>query len=186
MDQTVHAIRNTTRMTTKTIPETQRLHVVRYVVLLVGKKYYLLVLNAKEDMNMQYWVCEPCGSKCVSTSPLKEDQGIGSRASKMYQRNKTAKVKLLTGDEVIRLSSGASHPVSSTNVLGKHQRNDEIHKKTMTSKHASCSLSKDVWNQSVTSLESVSAERDRGKLLLLPLGNAPPSPIDPSCFCLTS
>ncbi|XP_017422236.1 uncharacterized protein LOC108331807 [Vigna angularis] len=90
----------------------------------------------------EYWVCEPCGSKCVSTSPLKEDQGIGSRASKMYQRNKTAKVKLLTGDEVIRLSSGASHPVSSTNVLGKHQRNDEIHKKTMTSKHASCSLSK--------------------------------------------
>ncbi|XP_047166549.1 uncharacterized protein LOC124835622 [Vigna umbellata] len=90
----------------------------------------------------EYWVCEACGSKCVSTSPLKEDQGIGSRASKMYQRNKTAKVKLLTEDEVIRLSSGASHPVSSANVLGKHQRNDEIHKKTMTSKHASCSLSK--------------------------------------------
>ncbi|XP_014495103.2 uncharacterized protein LOC106757036 [Vigna radiata var. radiata] len=90
----------------------------------------------------EYWVCEPCGSKCVSTSPLKEDRGIGSRASKMYQTSKTAKVKSLTKDEVIRLSSGASHPVSSTIVLGKHRRNDEIHKKTMTSKHASCSLSK--------------------------------------------
>ncbi|WVZ21669.1 hypothetical protein V8G54_008991 [Vigna mungo] len=116
-----------------------RLSVVRYVVLLVGKKYYLLVLNAKEDVNMQYWVCEPCGSKCVSTSPLKEDQGIGSRVSKMYQTGKTAKVKSLTKDEVIRLSSGASHPVSYTTVLGKHRRNDEIHKKTMTS---TCSLSK--------------------------------------------
>lgn len=30
-----------------------RLNVVRYVVLLVGKKYYLLVLNAKEDVNMR-------------------------------------------------------------------------------------------------------------------------------------
>ena len=78
----------------------------------------------------------------MSTSPLIEDQGIGSRASKTYQTNKTAKVKSLTEDEVIRLSSGASHPVSSTVVLGKHHRNDEILKKTMTSKHASCSFSK--------------------------------------------
>ncbi|QCE13986.1 hypothetical protein DEO72_LG11g984 [Vigna unguiculata] len=91
----------------------------------------------------EYWVCEPCQqSQCVSTSPLIEDQGIGSRASKTYQTNKTAKVKSLTEDEVIRLSSGASHPVSSTVVLGKHHRNDEILKKTMTSKHASCSFSK--------------------------------------------
>ncbi|KAK7354229.1 hypothetical protein VNO80_19688 [Phaseolus coccineus] len=111
----------------------------------------------------KYWVCESC--KCVSTSPRKEDKGISSRASKMHQTGKAAKVKSLSEDEVIRLSSGpasctllsyrktivGSNPslipysnssVSSTMELGKHPRNDEIHKKTMTSRHASFPSSK--------------------------------------------
>jgi len=106
-----------------------------------------------------YWVCEPCKSKCESTSPSKEDQGISSKTSKMHQTDKAGK------DEVMRLSSGSAScstlsiwkpivgsnsfpipysnlPVSFTKVLGEHPRNDEIHKKTMTSKHASCPLSK--------------------------------------------
>ncbi|CAJ1975420.1 unnamed protein product [Sphenostylis stenocarpa] len=106
----------------------------------------------------------------VSTSPRKVNQGVSSRASEMHQTGKTAIVKSLSEDEVIRLSSGRpsctlptirkasvgskndsssvsslipnSNPRdSSTKVLGKHPRNDEIHNKPMTSKHASCSLS---------------------------------------------
>ncbi|XP_068482514.1 PHD finger-containing protein 6-like [Phaseolus vulgaris] len=114
----------------------------------------------------RYWVCESCS--CVSTSPPEEDQGISSRASKMHQTGKAAKVKSLSEDEVIRLSSGpasctllsygktvvgsnsslipySNSPVSSSTMeLGKHPRDDEIHKKTMTSKHASFPSSKDV------------------------------------------
>ena len=30
-----------------------------------------------------YWVCEPCKSKCESTSPREEDQGISSRTSNL-------------------------------------------------------------------------------------------------------
>jgi len=102
----------------------------------------------------------------VSTSPPEEDQGISSRASKMHQTGKAAKVKSLSEDEVIRLSSGpasctllsyrktvagsnsslipySNSPVSSSTMeLGKHPRDDEIHKKTMTSKHASFPSSK--------------------------------------------
>ncbi|KAG4392542.1 hypothetical protein GLYMA_04G163100v4 [Glycine max] len=115
------------------------------------------------------WICEPCKSKDVSTSPHEVNQGIGLRASKMRQPVKTGKVKFLPEDEVLRLYSG-NFPLATTRktsvgsknvvskipsqtpkpypcisppkVLGKLSRNDEVHKKSMTNQHASCSLSK--------------------------------------------
>ncbi|KAL5191509.1 hypothetical protein HKD37_04G010778 [Glycine soja] len=115
------------------------------------------------------WICEPCKSKDVSTSPHEVNQGIGLRASKMRRPVKTGKVKFLPEDEVIRLYSG-NFPLATTRktsvgsknvvskipsqtpkpypcisppkVLGKLPRNDEVHKKSMTNQHASCSLSK--------------------------------------------
>ncbi|TKY73311.1 hypothetical protein E2542_SST02063 [Spatholobus suberectus] len=52
------------------------------------------------------WVCEACQSMGISTSPPKENQKVGSWASRRQQAVKTGKVKFLNEDEVIRLSSG--------------------------------------------------------------------------------
>jgi len=81
----------------------------------------------------------------------------------MHQIGKAVEVDSLSEDEVVRLSSAPAScttltiwkpsfgsnlspipylipPISSTK--GEHPTNDEKHKKTMTSKHASCPLSK--------------------------------------------
>lgn len=104
------------------------------------------------------WLCEPCQSKHVPTSPCKVNQDIGSWASKKHRAVKTAKVKFRHLDEVIRLSSQKASAVSKNvtfslapksnpqtsppKVLGKLPRNDEVHKKPMTNQHVSCSLAK--------------------------------------------
>ncbi|KAL2340702.1 hypothetical protein Fmac_008642 [Flemingia macrophylla] len=107
----------------------------------------------------EYWLCEPCQSKCASDSPNKANQNIGPRTSKMQQPVKTGKVKFLHEDEVIRLSSGKASvesknvskipslttkpnpPVSSAKLIGNLPRNDEI-QKSMTNQHASFLLTK--------------------------------------------
>ncbi|KHN17818.1 hypothetical protein glysoja_029126 [Glycine soja] len=104
------------------------------------------------------WLCEPCQSKHVPTSPCKVNQDIGSWAFKKHRAVKTAKVKFRHLDEVIRLSSQKASAVSKNvtfslapksnpqtsppKVLGKLPRNDEVHKKPMTNQHVSCSLAK--------------------------------------------
>ncbi|KAK7411344.1 hypothetical protein VNO78_02777 [Psophocarpus tetragonolobus] len=102
------------------------------------------------------WLCEPCQSKHVTPSPRTVNQDIGSWASKKQRAVKTGKVKFLDLDEVIRLSSempsaGSKNvmsktpksnvPISPPNVFGKLPKNDEVHKKPKTNKHA-CSLLK--------------------------------------------
>ena len=59
------------------------------------------------------WICEPCKSKDVSTSPRKVYQDIGLRASKMRWPVETGRVKFLTENEVMRLSS-ANFPLPTT------------------------------------------------------------------------
>ncbi|XP_052733150.1 uncharacterized protein LOC108330054 isoform X5 [Vigna angularis] len=107
------------------------------------------------------WLCETCQPKHDSTSPRKVNQDVGSCASKRKQYVKRAKVKYLDLDEVIRLSSAKASggsknviskipsltaksipPILPPKVLGKLPRNNEVHKKTMTNQHDSCSLFK--------------------------------------------
>ncbi|KAL3016078.1 hypothetical protein AAZX31_06G193000, partial [Glycine max] len=78
-------------------------------------------INSEHSYCMQFntlivpidWICEPCKSKDVSTSPRKVYQDIGLRASKMRWPVETGRVKFLTENEVMRLSS-ANFPLPTT------------------------------------------------------------------------
>jgi len=131
------------------------------------------------------WLCEPCQSKHVPTSPCKVNQDIGSWASKKHRAVKTAKVKFRHLDEVIRLSSQKASAVSKNvtfslapksnpqtsppKVLGKLPRNDEVHKKPMTNQHVSCSLAKseNFSSSLLPSLFFFSLQKERKFLLTL-------------------